>query len=42
MAHAFRASRKIHFFEFGNEREELFVPGDPLPKNADDYGEDAD
>ena len=42
MAHAIRASRKIHFFEFGNEREELFVPGDPLPKNADDYGEDAD
>lgn len=42
MAHVLRTICKKHFFELGNEREEFFVPGDPLPKNAEDYGEDAD
>lgn len=42
IAHVLRAARKKHVFELGSEREELFVPGDPLPKNAEDYGEDAD
>ncbi|MBO4942234.1 MAG: hypothetical protein J6C95_02250 [Muribaculaceae bacterium] len=31
---------RCHIFEIGNEREEIFIPGDPLPENDDDYDED--
>ena len=26
-----------HLFEIGSENEVIFVPGDPLPKNDEDY-----
>jgi len=31
---------RCHIFEIGSEREEIFIPGDPLPENDDDYDED--
>lgn len=26
-----------HLFSFGTDREEFFIPGDPDPKNIDNY-----
>lgn len=41
-AQVFRTGYRKHIFESGSEREELFVPGDPLPENAEDYDDDLD
>lgn len=34
-AAAFCAKGKQHFVEFGHERDEFYVPGDPLPFSAE-------
>jgi len=40
VVHAVRYAHHNHIFGMGSEREEFFVPGDPMPENDDDYNGD--
>lgn len=40
VAHAVRYAHHNHIFGMGSEREEFFVPGDPMPENDEDYNGD--
>jgi len=37
IVHVIHHAHRRHIFGMGTEREELFVPGDPLPANEEDY-----
>lgn len=37
IVHVIHHAHRRHIFGMGTEREELFVPGDPLPTNEEDY-----
>lgn len=39
-AATFCAKGKHRLVEFGSEREEFFIPGDPDPRNINDYASD--